>query len=526
MKDAQSLAKVGGSNHPDPPHMHSSRLLLASLAAVLLLTGCASAPPSRQALNPALQARITSTDVIVGIPQGLLFVQQPANPTAGTNPQAEVMPLRAALQGSRFDQQLRAALDPGLRKLTRLSPRPALLQPQASEAVGAARLQASSADAVLLVTASYSMSPDFSRLELGLRATLMPRSATLRKAAGLKPKLPTELRVEEALYRNTLVFRSRLPDAGSDPLSNRAQWLVDDAYPLRQAIDDGLVEVVAALTEDLRTKPGINSIGPALTDGYQRQRAANGTLSISGLASSGRPVQVEVVAPATTLDAPTAIEAPPPAPEAEPTHEMVEPGLIVPLAAEADTAVTDSLPSQPASAADLTLAPPSRAMAEAPPSTSASDAGAVATAESAHIAEPLPPASAASKLPSRSLSMSQELAGSPELPLAPSPAVPLGPTAPAASAATRRSVTPVIAPVAPTPPSPATAPAARDEGLTRLPTPLRLRPTAISPASSTLPPGTAIRLLGRTRNTTGEWLYVQGPSDSGWARSEEVQLNP
>ena len=475
-----------------------SRSPLALLAAALLLAGCASAPPPRQALNPGLQTQIASTEVIVGLPQAALFVQPPAKPVEGRDPQAEVAPLRAALKGYRFDQSLRSSLDQSLRKLPRLATRPADLQPQTAESLGAARLKASSADAVLLLTASYSMSPDFSRLDIGLRAQLMPRGAGLRKALDLKPKPPKELDLGEALYRNTIVFRSQVPEPGPDPLANRAQWLVDDAYPLHQALDDGLLEVTAALTEDLRIKPGDNRIGPALTDGYQRRRAPDGTLSIQGQASEGRPVQVEVVSQEPSLAAPTEIAPPEPLPDA--ATEMVEPGL---------TVYTGGEPTPPAEAgATDEAASPAPESAEPTPRPEASDA-----IDASQRPEP-PPLAIPATPPNLSLSQTLSSPPSPPAPTAPSPpmAAPAGVIAPAA---------PVIAPARAAPPATALD---RRDGQTRVPTPLRIRPTPAGAASSTLPPGTDIKLLGRTRNTTGEWLYLQGPNDSGWARSEEVQL--
>lgn len=471
-----------------------SRSPLALLAAALLLAGCASAPPPRQALNPGLQTQIASTEVIIGLPQASLFVQPPAKPVEGRDPQAEVAPLRAALKSYRFDQQLRTSLDQSLRKLPRLAARPADLQPQTAESLGAARLLASSADALLLLTASYSMAPDFSRLDIGLRAQLMPRGIGLRNALGLKPKLPKELDLDEAIYRNTIVFRSQVPEISADPLANRAQWLIDDAYPLHQALEDGLLEVTAALNEDLRIKPGVTSIGPALTDGYQRQRAPDGTLSIRGRASEGRPVQVEVVSPEASLAAPTEIAPPEPVPEA--ATEMVEPGLTVYTGGEPAPSAEAGATGQSASPA-----PESDETAPRPDASEAIDASQL----------PVPPPTVTPATPPN-LSLSQTLS-SPPAPVAPPP-----PSAPASAPAA--ATTPVIAPARPASPTPADRP----DGQTRVPTPLRIRPTPAGAISSTLPSGTDIKLLGRTRNTTGEWLYVQGPNDSGWARSEEVQL--
>ena len=515
VKDARPLAKVGGSHHPDTPYMLSSRLLHAPLAAALLLAGCATPPPTRQALEPALQAGISSTEVWLTLPQREIFVQQPAEPkqAAVADVRALAAPLQAALTGRDVDAQLRVALDQRLLRVTRLATRPARLQKEGGEIVSLQQLQLSRADAVLLLRSSYSLSPDCSTLELGLRALLMPRSAALRQSAGLKPALPKTLKEEQALYRNTIVFRSRLPEAGPDPLDNREQWLVDGGYPLQQALDEGITELSAALAEDLRSKPGAMTIGPALSDGYQRTRAADGSLSIRGLALSGRSVRVEAAAPLPTLAAPTEIEPPEPLPEllpelpseTEPQTEMVEPGLVVNILPEPgpDLAGTENL--EPV----LAVTPPP---APEPMATAAADP---APAPPALVAAPAPPA-ALSPPPAPRLSLSPALSSTTAEPSQPG-AASLPPPTPAAPPVAAR----VVAPAAP---APVIAP--RYDGRSRDRTPLRLRPTPGSAASSTLPAGAGIRVLGRTHNTTGEWLYLQGDRDNGWARPEEVQLTP
>ncbi|MDP3858988.1 MAG: hypothetical protein Q8Q73_14630 [Stagnimonas sp.] len=481
----------------------------ALLVAALLLAGCAATPPTHQALEPVLQAGIGSTEVWLTLPQREIFVQQPAEPKqAGAgDPRLLATPLQAALNGRDVDTQLRAALDQRLVRVTRLATRPARLQKEGGEIVTLQQLQLSRADAVLLLRSSYSLSPDCGTLELGLRALLMLRSAALRQSVGLKPTLPKTLDEGQALYRNTIVFRARLPDAGPDPLDNREQWLVDGAYPLQQALDEGITELSAALAEDLRSKPGARTIGPALGDGYQRTRAPDGSLSIRGLALSGRSVQVEAAAPLPTLAAPTEIQPPEPLPElppeTEPQTEMVEPGLVVNILPEPSPDLAGTENREPLA----TVAPPPE------PEPLATAAAAPGPTPPAPVAAPAPLAELSPPAPPR-LSLSPALSSSTaEPPQAATASLP--PPAPAAPPAAARVVAP---------PVPAAAP--RYDGRSRDRTPLRLRPTPASAASSTLPAGAGVRVLGRTHNTTGEWLYLQGDSDSGWARPEEVQLNP
>lgn len=322
-------------------------LRLPALLAPLLLTvaGCASPPPVHRALAGGAAPAPSDTEVLLVLPQTVLERELPAKgkPPEPVASQALMAPLQKVVAGHRFETKLEDALDGGIAQVSRLRARPLRLVRAGDEASLRQQFGASTAAAVLMVEARYRLSPDLAELELLLQAQLLPRSEALRKSLGLKATLAETLEPQESLYRNTLRFQSRLPAVEVDPAGNRSQWLIDGGHPLREALDDGLAELSAALAADLRA-PGGGALGPALTDGYWRERLADGSLRIHGQAGTGQSLHTTVIAPGeAALPAPVAIPEPPPEPLVP-----VEPEALQALADDAESAYgPPSLPLAP-----------------------------------------------------------------------------------------------------------------------------------------------------------------------------------
>lgn len=424
--------------------------LSALLASLLLIAGCASPPPVHRALAGGAAPVPSDTEVILVLPQRELVRQLPAKGPAPepVASQALMAPLQKVVADQGFESRLEEALDGGLAQVPRLRARPLRVLRAGDDASLRQQLGISTAAAVLLIDARYRLSPELAELELLLQAQLLPRGETLRKSLGLKAALAETLQPQESLYRNTLRFRSRLPAAGPDPAANRGQWLIDGGHPLREALDDGRAELAAALAADLRASGG-GALGPALTDGYWRERLADGSLLIRGQAGTGQSLHTVVVAPDTVpMAAPVAIPEPPPEP-------------LVPVEPEA----LQGLGDDPVSS----YGPPSLAVAprlEAQPGT--------------------PP---------------------------PAPAPALSPTLALALAST------------PAPPSPPTL-AIGGRGRLRVSSLLQLQPLPESATTATLSAGTAVTIVGKTTNLTGEWLYLEAGADSGWLPAEDVAPLP
>ena len=292
--------------------------LPALLTPLLLLTvaGCANPPPVHRALAGGAAPAPSDTEVLLVLPQTVLERELPAKgkPPEPVASQALMAPLQKVVAGHRFETKLEDALDGGIVQVPRLRARPLRLVRAGDEASLRQQLGASTAAAVLMVDARYRLSPDLAELELLLQAQLLPRSEALRKSLGLKATLAETLQPQESLYRNTLRFQSRLPAVEIDPVGNRSHWLIDGGHPLREALDDGLAELSAALAADLRA-PGGGALGPAITDGYWRERLADGSLRIRGQAGTGQSLHTTVIAPAEApMAAPVAIPEPPPEP--------------------------------------------------------------------------------------------------------------------------------------------------------------------------------------------------------------------
>lgn len=293
-------------------------LRLPALLAPLLLTvaGCASPPPVYRALAGGAAPAPSDTEVLLVLPQTVLERQPPAQgkPPEPVASQALMAPLQKVVASHRFEGKLKDALDGGLAQVPRLHSRPLRVVRAGDEASLRQQFGASTASAVLMIDARYRLSPDLADLQLLLQAQLLPRSEALRRSLGLKATLAETLQPQESLYRNSLRFQSRLPVVEADPAGNRDHWLIDGGYPLREALDDGLAELSAALAADLRT-PGGGALGPAITDGYWRERLADGSLRIRGQAGTGRSLHTTVIAPAEApMAAPVAIPEPPPEP--------------------------------------------------------------------------------------------------------------------------------------------------------------------------------------------------------------------
>lgn len=329
----------------------------------------------------------------------------------------------------------------------RLAARRARLLRANDDASYAPQFAASTDAAVLLLDLEYALTPDFANLEIIARPRLMPRGGALREGAGLNPRLPKEISSKEALYRNRILFRSQLPAPGPDRPGNRAQWLIDDGYPLQEALSDGIDEIVAALVEDLQARPGTTSTGPALTDGYWRRRGPDGTVDITGRAGTGRSLTAEPLkADAPPAVAPVAIPEPPPEPIAP--EESAEP---------------------------------------------LSDAGA--------LGSPFPP---------------PVVAAPPAPPSPPSP-----PPPPPAPPVLSYDASPPSLPVSPRMAFPS---AASQAWRARVAAALYERPMMSAGVVTQLARGTEVQVRGRTRNTTGEWLFLQVGSEAGWARGEDIEI--
>lgn len=490
----------------------SSRIAAVMLCGTLLLSGCAVAP--HQPLKAELRDKIGTTEVVVRLPQreinaqivvsnvsaavggGLIaaLVDAGINSSRTSSAETTVAPLRDALLGYNFDESLRTTLDSGLSTVPKLSAQPARVMKDSDDSTYAKQVAASSAGAVLLASADYSLSADFSTAEVGLRAWLMPRSVGLRSASGAPPELPTSMSVglSEALYRNSFVVRTRLQNADRDQVANRGRWVADGAQTLRQALDTGIRELVAVLVEDMNTTTETAHLGPAVTSGYSRKRAVDGTITVAGRTGTIPPIELATVpgTPAHELAAQVSTPSAPPPPPTTPASVTVAriEGLVSPQP-------TVQAATPPPLALDLPILATPNENPVQPPVTAAkpvlATAAPVSTVVEPTSPEPIIAMSAMETLPASSTNL----------------VTPPGP---------------MLALLQPLPvPEPESEP--RYDWRTRDVTILRMQPTPGSVPSSKLASGAGLNVVGKIKNMTGEWFYMQAANDTGWVRSTEIE---
>lgn len=248
----------------------------AILAVLSFAAACA--PSQHRPLDAAKREAASSSQVIAVIPQpeinaeivvadssgavaqyGLLgaligsAIDAGVNSSRAEDAEKSVAPLRDVLLGYDFDTQLKQELERALPAVQWLSPQGVSVSKDAKNEARSAELSKTGAANVMYFIASYSVSPDFSTLNVKADVTLLPKQKPYSELSeGEKKKRrqqngPLDLR--NALYHNLLEVNGPLVPKGAGIAENQPRWA--DGALIKRALQFQAAELARLVTLDL-----------------------------------------------------------------------------------------------------------------------------------------------------------------------------------------------------------------------------------------------------------------------------------
>jgi len=241
------------------------------LTAGILLAGCVTQVPVHEAFPPTARDSVASTEVVVPIKQGEIYVFVPDSQVAaagggglllalvdvGVNSvrtskaEAAVRPLRDAVVDFNFDDTLKSELKTSLSFDPWLHVDGVRVIKEATNASEDTALAAAKASAVLFTTADYQLSNDAQELTITLSAALFANNDTLL-AARPRAKSGPRSALGNSLYHNTLMFTMEVPSPSQDRDHNIASWSAQNGAVMRGALKLGARKLAAMLASDLQ----------------------------------------------------------------------------------------------------------------------------------------------------------------------------------------------------------------------------------------------------------------------------------
>jgi hypothetical protein len=250
----------------------------AALVSSLLLAACSGLAP-HQALPGAAKDSLVSTDVVLPIRQNEVYVFVPPS-TAGaaggaafgvlgavvgamvdagvnnartSSAEKSVKPLRDSLVGFDYDAVLRDDMKASLTQLAWLHATDVKVNKDFGNESYENAFNASTASAVLMAGMDYHLSNDGDILYVTAYTFLFPKNGekapVVKAGSRSKPKLKTA--PENAIYRDTLVFQTKVDGATSDRDHNIALWSADNGAAMRAALKLASVKLSAMVSADL-----------------------------------------------------------------------------------------------------------------------------------------------------------------------------------------------------------------------------------------------------------------------------------
>lgn len=246
------------------------------VSTLLLLGGCVASP--HYPLAPEAASNLEQVDVYVGLEQreikptievstagganfGLIgaLIDASVNNSRAEGAEAMIRPVRNALLDYDFDSRIQEEIVVALQDQEWFADSPPELIKSALDESYKARLARSESDAVLFLTTDYSLSPDFSELEVAIRASMFPIVDGLDqyRDSGRKPtKNPNSTRLNDAIYRNVFKAVSRVPNAGDDEAAHIESWSIDNGKLARAALNEAAERVALMVAMDIQQVQG------------------------------------------------------------------------------------------------------------------------------------------------------------------------------------------------------------------------------------------------------------------------------
>jgi len=243
----------------------SKGFLPTAVLAAAVLSGCAG-----QRIVPmqdAAASRIKSTDVIVVLPQqeikteitqsnvaqatggGLIpaLIDLAVNKSRADDAETTVVGVRNALLDYDFSKQILTNIEQQLRQLAWINLQAVRLETTSADDKINDAVARSTANAVLVVRTSYSVTADFLRIKVTALVTGHPKTDELVAVAKqARPDIDPPL-----LYRNTFI----VSNGAGGPFANRdaaaKAWADDNGKKAREALDQGAADLAERLATDL-----------------------------------------------------------------------------------------------------------------------------------------------------------------------------------------------------------------------------------------------------------------------------------
>lgn len=252
-------------------------LRISILLPVLFACACGTVAPYKP-LPVAAVDKLASTDVVAAIAQSEIFVFVPASNvgaatgggllgalidasitdarTTKANDASKV--LRDSLLDFDFDKLLAGDLKASLSQVPQLHLGNVHVVKEVTNDGMDRALDGSNAAAVLFAATTYNVSNDGDVLFVTVSAALFPRSDELEALTKSGNSGPKTL-LTNALYRNMLVFETKVPGATGDRDHDMAAWSADHGAPMRAALTMGTAKISAMLAADLLRPEGAPS---------------------------------------------------------------------------------------------------------------------------------------------------------------------------------------------------------------------------------------------------------------------------
>jgi hypothetical protein len=245
--------------------MRTRGLSCCALLAAIVLSGCAG--PRVVPMANEATSRIRSTELVIAISQqeitaeikasnvaqatggGLIFalVDVAVNKSRADDAEKTVVEVKNALIDYDFPKQLRASLEQELGRLPWVN----LQATRAEASPDAGKIDddvaRSDANAVLVVKAAYSLSPDFSLINVKADVTGHPKTDELTALAKkARPDIDPPL-----LYRNTFSVANGGGGPYPDKETAAKAWADNNGKAARDALNKGAAELAQRIVADL-----------------------------------------------------------------------------------------------------------------------------------------------------------------------------------------------------------------------------------------------------------------------------------
>jgi hypothetical protein len=247
------------------------KILFVVLSFCFWLTGCANIPQSKS-FDESMKIVPHGRDVIVSVPQseanvnvdasnltgamggGLIFVliDMAVDKSRASAAEVTIKPIRAALIDYDFEQNSLEAVKLASSKVNWLSANGIAFTKDATDENFAKLMDVSSASQIMYNNFDYVFSGDFKSLYVGLKTTVVPKSAPLPDE-----KATERLSYKKAVYYGKWIYTVHLPSPNKDARTNAERWAENHGVLARDALDKGIAQVTQDLVSDLQKDPNV-----------------------------------------------------------------------------------------------------------------------------------------------------------------------------------------------------------------------------------------------------------------------------